>query len=84
MHLGQGQEALGHVVARLLRELPDGAPADLEEKGKVLDNFYVPARYPSGHPDGAPFEHYGRLQSEEAIGHAGEILAFVRTALAQS
>jgi HEPN domain-containing protein len=84
LHLHRGQEAWGHVVARLLGELPGdvGVPDDLVEKGRVLDNFYVPARYPNSHPEGAPFEHYGPLQSEEAIRHAGEILAFVRAQMA--
>jgi HEPN domain-containing protein len=43
---------------------------------------YVPTRYPNGHPEGAPFEHFGRLQSDEAIRHAGEIVEFVRRSLA--
>lgn len=84
LHLRLGQEAWGHVVARLLEQLPAGAPApgDLVERGRVLDNFYVPTRYPNGHAAGAPFEHYGPLQSEEAIGHAGAILEFVRSQVA--
>ncbi|MFQ5599079.1 MAG: HEPN domain-containing protein [Candidatus Krumholzibacteriia bacterium] len=82
LHLHRGQEAWGHVVARLLRELPIEVEPDLIEKGKVLDNFYVPSRYPNGHPEGAPFEHYGRLQSAEAIRHAGEIIEFVRARMA--
>lgn len=51
--------------------------------GKVLDNFYAPTRYANGQPEGAPFEHYGPLQSEEAIRHAGEIIDFVRLQLAR-
>ena len=66
LHLALGQEAWGHVVARLLGELPS-PPTDLVDKGKVLDNFYIGTRYPNGHPEGPAFEHYGRLQSEEAI-----------------
>lgn len=88
LHLSLGQEAWGHVVARLLEELPgpkvpgllDVTP--LVEKAKVLDNFYVATRYANGHAEGAPFEHYGPLQSEEAIRHAGEIVEFVRARLA--
>ncbi len=82
LHLHLGQEAWGHMVARLVAELP--APTDpvMIEKGKVLDNFYVPSRYPNGHPEGAPFEHYGPLQSGEAIRYATEILDFVRARLA--
>jgi len=82
LHLWHGQEAWGHAVARLLEDLPGQAPLDLIERSKVLDNFYVPTRYPNGHPEGAPFRHYGSYQSEEAIRHAGEILAFVRARMA--
>jgi HEPN domain-containing protein len=86
LHLHHKQEAWGHVVARLLRELPASVsvPPNLIEKGRVLDNFYIPARYPNGHPEGAPFEHYGPLQSEEALTYAREILKFVRAHLAGS
>jgi HEPN domain-containing protein len=82
LHLHHRQEAWGHVVARLLDELPAAVPKELVEKAKVLDNFYVPARYANGHPEGAPFEHYGSLQSSDAIRYANEIVEFVRTALA--
>ncbi|MBN1104168.1 MAG: HEPN domain-containing protein [Deltaproteobacteria bacterium] len=82
LHLSLGQEAWGHVVAKLLQELPTSIPESLIEKAKVLDNFYVPTRYANGHPDGAPFEHYGPLQSGDAIKYAGEILDFVRAQMA--
>ena len=84
LHLELGQEAWGHVIARLLQELPLEVPKDLAEKSKVLDNFYIPTRYANGHPEGPPFEHYGSLQSEEAIRYAGEILDFVRSKMAGS
>jgi HEPN domain-containing protein len=84
LHLHLGQEAWGHVIARLLQELPGTvAPAnDLIEKARVLDNFYIPARYPNSHPQGAPFEHYGPLQSETALNYAGEIIDFARNQMA--
>lgn len=85
LHLHLGQEAWGHVVARLLRDLPvppGQVPEDLVEMARVLDNFYIPTRYPNGHPEGAPFEHYGRLQSEEAIKYARSIIEFVRAQMA--
>ena len=84
LHLALGQEAWGHVIARLLRDLPREVkvPEEILNKAKVLDNFYIPARYPNAHPEGAPFEHYGPLQSREAIQYAGEIIAFVRAAMA--
>jgi len=82
LHLHLGQEAWGHLTARLIRELPIPVPEELVQKGMVLDTFYVPARYPNSHPEGAPFEHYGPLQSEEGIGDAREIVAFVRSQMA--
>jgi HEPN domain-containing protein len=84
LHLYMHQEAWGHVIAKLLQELPNFAdiPKDLIDKAKVLDNFYIPPRYPNSHPEGAPFEHYGPLQSEEAIRYASEIIEFVRTKMA--
>lgn len=82
LHLHLGQEAWGHVVARLLTELPGDLPTGLVEKARVLDNFYIPTRYVNGHPEGAPFEHYGPLQSEEAIRYASEIVEFVRLQMA--
>jgi len=84
LHLHHGQEAWGHVVAKLLRDLPQSAsvPPALIEQGRVLDNFYIPSRYPNSHPEGAPAEHYGPLQSEEAIQHARAIVEFVRSQMA--
>jgi HEPN domain-containing protein len=84
LHLHMGQEAWGHVISKLFEELPDAVqtPQVIVEKGRVLDNFYIPPRYPNGHPSGAPFEHYGPLQSEEAVRYADEIIAFVRSQMA--
>ena len=84
LHLHLGREAWGHMVAMLLQELPESvtAPPQLVEKGRVLDNFCIPTRDPNSHPEGAPFEHYGPLQSEEAIRYAGEIIEFVRSQMA--
>ena len=83
-HLHSGQDAWGHVIAQLLAELPPtfGVSQGLIDRAKVLDNFYIPTRYADAHPAGAPFEHYGPLQSEEAIRHARAIVDFVRDAMA--
>jgi HEPN domain-containing protein len=84
LHLYLGQQAWGHVIARLLRELPAtiSLPDGLEDKARILDNFYVATRYANGHPEGAPFEHYGTLHSQQALQYAGEILEFVRAQMA--
>jgi HEPN domain-containing protein len=74
----------GHVISRLLSELPVAVSQVLISKGMVLDNFYLPTRYANGHPEGAPFEHYSNIQSDEAICYAGEIIEFVRAQMAES
>lgn len=85
LHIACNQEAWGHVVAQLLAELPGIAvPAALADKAKVLDNFYVATRYANGHPAGAPFEHYGAIQSDQAIQYAGEIIEFARLEMARA
>jgi len=84
LHLHCGQEAWGHVVADLLENLPShiAQDTDLLDKARVLDNFYIPTRYPNGHPAGAPFQHYGSIQSTEAIRYASEIIEFCRLQMA--
>ena len=83
LHLHRGQEAWGHVIARLLQELQIDLPTALIDKAKVLDNFYVATRDANGHPAGAPFEHYGALQSGPAITYASEMLEFARIQMAR-
>ncbi|HEX3556500.1 MAG TPA: HEPN domain-containing protein [Thermoanaerobaculia bacterium] len=82
LRLYLGQEVRGHVVARLLAELPVEVERSLIDKAKVLDNFYIGTRYPNVHSEGPPFEHYGEIQSGNAIRYAHEILAFVRARVA--
>jgi len=84
LHLHLGQEAWGHVVARLLRELPIAVDDALIDRARVLDNFYVATRYANGHAEGPPYEHYGVLQSTEGIKHARAILEFARAHMARS
>lgn len=86
VHLSRGQEAWGHVIRVLLEELPASitVPPVLLEYARTLDVHYVPTRYPNGHAAGAPGEHYGSLQSEEAISHARQILEFCRSQMAGS
>ena len=85
LHLRKGQDAWGHVIRRLLEELSPvvSVPNELIEAARVLDGYYVPTRYPNGHDAGAPGEHYGTLQSGEAISYAGQIVEFCRAEMAR-
>jgi len=84
LHLKLGQDAWGHVVRRLLEELPKQAavPAELLDAARTVDLHYIPARYPNGHDAGPPGEHYGPKQSEEAIRCARQIFEFCRSQMA--
>lgn len=84
LHQSLGQDAWGRVIAQLLAELPAPVSEELVNKARVLDNFYVATRYANGHPAGAPFEHYGAIQSDQAIQYAGEIIEFARSEMAGS
>ena len=81
LHVAGGQRKKGHIVARLLMELSDTPPELLVEKGRVLDSYYLPTRSSRSHADGAAYEHYGALQSEQGLRFAGDILQFVRESL---
>lgn len=84
LHLSSGQEFFGHVVAKILRQLPRAikVPEELVEKAQVLDSYYISSRYPNAYPEGSPFEHYGILQSKQAIDYASEIIEFVNCQMA--
>lgn len=80
LHLQLDREGWGHAVARLLEQLPAtvAVSEELVAAAKELDDFYIGTRYPNSHAAGAPFEHYGASESDKAIRHAQEIVAFVR------
>lgn len=52
----------GHSIVRLLRGLPEhlGVDEDLIHRGRVLDRYYIEARYPNGFPEGYPAEFFDR------------------------
>jgi HEPN domain-containing protein len=70
----------GHSIHALLKnvEVEQADQKILFEKGSLLDQFYIPARYPNGLPDGAPFEVYTSKQAEQAICDAQALLDFAR------
>jgi len=89
LHLRHGQQAWGHGLGRSWRDLPPvvatalaASVSDLEDRLRILDALYIPTRYPDSLPDGAPTDHFGRLQSEDALRHARSIVDAIAAALA--
>lgn len=66
-----------HSVKELVAECVayDTAFSELLEAGKILDQYYIPTRYPDVlAPPAVPFESYTKTQAVEAIELAGKIL----------
>lgn len=62
----------GHSVYAVCRELQING--DLEERARLLDQFYIPTRYPDAQPAGAPYEYFSREQAEQALGFANDFV----------
>ena len=73
-----GADAWGHSVSALLSNLPPEAYPDsrLIDEAKELDKHYIPTRYPSFHPSGAPLDYYTKGEAERAIANAERIISF--------
>ena len=67
---------LGHSLLQLLREIV-GTYSDMsqfESLMGVLNQYYVPTRYPDALPGGTPFETYNQRQAEEAVDGASRLV----------
>jgi HEPN domain-containing protein len=87
--LHHGQQAWGYGLGRSWRELPPTVGAalaealsDLENGLRILDALYIPTHSPDSPADGAPSDHFGKLQSDNAQRHARSIVDAIATALA--
>ena len=86
IHLGSAAWAMDSAVLRGCHCCGDLADvvSDLEDRLRVLDALYIPTRYPDSLPEGAPTDHFGRLQSSDALSHARALLDAIRAALADA
>ena len=71
MHLEHGQQSW----PRLSLTWKTGADAG---------GSYIPTRYPDNLSEGTPTDHFGRLQSSDALSHARALLDAIRLALADT
>ena len=79
-----GGEGWGHMVVKLLKELPPDK-ADVSEQllknAAYLDKLYIPTRYPNGFESGIPSEYYTDEDARKAVDYAEDILSFVKTCI---
>ena len=72
----QKRIVVGHSLLNLGREI--GLEEGILDSVSILDQYYIPTRYPNGIPDAAPFEVYTRRQAKEALETAAEVLRMAR------
>ncbi|MCS7113536.1 MAG: HEPN domain-containing protein [Candidatus Bathyarchaeota archaeon] len=67
-------------ILDLLREVSKdiSISEDLLDYAKILDQYYIPPRYPNAFSEGTPSEYYTRRQAEEALRYAEEVVGFAR------
>jgi HEPN domain-containing protein len=84
IHYGQlGKRVVfGHSLVQLAAELP--LDRDLREELAVLDQYYIPTRYPNGLPGALPYEVYRRKQAEQAVEVSRRMIELARGALSDS
>jgi len=76
LRYGRGERAvLGHALVELAAPLE--AMARFRENLAVLDQYYVPTRYPNGLPGGIPSDVYTGSQATKAVEVAREVVAAV-------
>ena len=80
LRYGRGERLVfGHALVELAAPLE--LMARFRESLAVLDQYYVPTRYPNGLPGGVPSEVYTRTQASAAVKVAQQVLAAVRREL---
>lgn len=71
---------ISHSLRRLLRECEgvDGSFSALAEDGRLLDQYYIPTRYPNGLDEEIPpTRYYERRDAEQCLRSARSILVHV-------
>ncbi len=71
---------LGHSATVLADRYSADVPelVGLRPDAAILDQYYIPTRYPDGLPGGVPFMMFGEGQAREAIAAADRILALAQ------
>jgi HEPN domain-containing protein len=81
IHYGQlGKRVVfGHSLVQLGAEL--SLEADLRDELAVLDQYYIPTRYPNGLPGSLPYEVYTKGQAAKALESSLQVIELARRAL---
>jgi HEPN domain-containing protein len=84
VYMRRHSEAWGHRVAKLIEQLATLSirlPEGIVDDGKILDQYYIPTRYPNGFESGAPKDFFTREQASDAVGRAERIIRWCESLL---
>ena len=69
-------EVKGHSITVIANKLK--VNGEIESAGRLLDQYYISARYPDSLPAGAPFQFISHDQAKEALAKSWIVLDFVQ------
>ncbi|MHA1438261.1 MAG: HEPN domain-containing protein [Promethearchaeota archaeon] len=78
LYYNRKRNIYSHSIKNLLKEASDIDPNFKSlEKVKILDQYYIPTRYPNGLPDGIPHEYYDKEDAELCVENAKKICSLI-------
>ena len=80
-----GAQGWGHSLVGLTAAVAEREqiPEAVDTAGRVLDRYYIPARYPNGYAEGKPADYIRQQDADGAIACAEAILRFCDGLLAR-
>jgi len=79
-HYARNRSVRGHGILKLMQAYLDadniGSQPELLHQARILDRYYIEARYPNGFPTGKPADYFDRQLAEEALHAASAIVKF--------
>ncbi|MBW2635766.1 MAG: HEPN domain-containing protein [Deltaproteobacteria bacterium] len=77
VYQSQNKSVRGHSILRMLQGLKEkNDVSDCMHPARILDRYYIEARYPNGFPEGSPSEYFDIKIAQEALDAANKIIRF--------
>ncbi|NPA41804.1 MAG: HEPN domain-containing protein [Aquificae bacterium] len=80
LYYSMNMEVRGRSLYKLLKTLSEMKGIEVDEEllhyARVLDRYYIEARYPNGFPEGYPAEFFDLKMAQEAVDAGRKILRF--------
>ena len=75
----------GHSIVKMLYGLKDIANVqeDIIHASRILDRYYIEARYPNGFPAGSPLDYFDEKIAKEAYDAADKIFRFCEDSISR-